>query len=170
MRHTHVARNPMRSQRVRVLVFISLLLLPWSARAQQAAQPAADPAHAAAPPTRVFGSDAGLVLNFVKPDKAADFEAVIAKLKDALASSAKPERRQQLAGWKIYRALEPGVNGSVLYVFTIAPAVPGADYTVSTILAEAYPNDVQALYRQYAEAYASGQNVINLKLVEPPNP
>jgi hypothetical protein len=168
MRHTHFVRDLIR--RNLMLVLASLLLVPWSASAQQAAPSAADPAQAAAANTRVFGSDAGLVLNFVKPDKTADFEAVMVKLQEALGTSAKPERRQQLAGWKIYRALEPGANGSVLYVFTIAPAVPGADYTVSTILAEAFPNEVQALYRQYAEAYASGQNIINLKLVGPPNP
>ena len=43
------------------------------------AQPPA--AAAAAPATRTFASDGGMVLNFVKPDKTADFEAVIAKLK-----------------------------------------------------------------------------------------
>lgn len=37
--------------------------------------------------TRVFGSDAGLVLNFIKPDKTADFEAVILKLKRLFVSS-----------------------------------------------------------------------------------
>jgi len=32
-------------------------------------------------------------------------------------------------------------------------------------LAEAFPAEVQALYKQYAESYASGQNVVNLTLV-----
>ena len=117
--------------------------------------------------TRVFGSDAGLVLNFIKPDKTAEFEAVMLKLKEALRTSDKPERRQQAASWKVFRAVEPGGNGSVLYLFTIDPAVKGADYTVSTILAEAFPNDVQVLYKQYAESYASGQNFVNLTLVTP---
>ena len=47
----------------------------------------------------------------------------------------------------------------------IDPSVKGADYTVSTILAEAFPADVQALFKQYADAYASGQNFVNLTLV-----
>jgi len=127
----------------------------------------ARPGQAAAPqtPTRVFASDAGLVLNFVKPDKTADFEAIIAKLKEALTTSDKPERKQQAASWKVYKALEPGANGSVLYVFMIDPAVGGADYTVSTILAEAFPGDVQALYEQYVNAYAAGQNFVSLNLI-----
>ena len=106
-----------------------------------------------------------MVLNFVKPEKTADFEAVIAKLREALQKSDKPERKQQAASWKVFRAKEPGTNGSVLYVFTMDPAIKGADYTVSTILAEAFPTEVQQLYKSYAEAYASGQNYVNLKLV-----
>jgi hypothetical protein len=121
--------------------------------------------HQAASNTRVFASDAGIVLNFIKPDKTADFEAVIAKLQEALQKSDKPERKQQAATWKVFRASEPGANGSVLYVFTIDPAVKGADYAVSTILAEAFPTEVQALYKSYAEAYSTGQNYVNLKLV-----
>jgi hypothetical protein len=118
------------------------------------------------PPTaRVFASDAGMVLNFIKPDKTADFEATVAKLREALEKSEKPERKQQAVGWKVFRAMEPGANGAVLYVFVIDPAVKGADYTVSTILAEAFPADVQALYTRYAESYASGQNFVNLSLV-----
>jgi hypothetical protein len=113
----------------------------------------------------VFGSDAGMVLNFIKPDKTSDFEAVIAKLGDALHRSDKPERARQAASWKVFRAAEPAAGGAVLYVFVIDPAVKNADYTVSTILAEAFPDEVQTLYRQYADAYTSGQNFVNLALV-----
>jgi hypothetical protein len=127
---------------------------------------AAAPQQAAQQTTRVFAHDAGLVLNFIKPDKTADFEAVMGRLKEALNRSDKPERRQQAEGWRIFRAIEPGPNGSVLYVFAIDPAVKGADYTVSNVLAEAFPQEVQALYKQYAESYASGQNIVNLMRVQ----
>jgi hypothetical protein len=129
----------------------------------QAAAPAAQAA--AAPTTRVFASDAGMVLNFIKPDKTADFETIIGKLKEALAKSEKPERKQQAASWKVFKSPEAAQGGNALYVFLIDPSVKGADYTVSTILAEAFPTDVQALYKQYAEAYATGQNFVNLTLV-----
>jgi hypothetical protein len=118
-----------------------------------------------APAARVFASDAGMVLNFIKSDKVADFEAVMSKLKEALAKSDKPERKQQAASWKIFKSPDPAQGGAVLYVFVIDPAVKGADYTVSTILNEAFPQEVQTLYKQYAEAYASGQNFVNLALV-----
>ena len=124
--------------------------------AQQAATP---------PAARTFGSDAGMVLNFIKPDKTADFEAIIAKLKEALQKSDKPERKQQAASWKVFKSPDQAAGGNVLYVFMIDPSVKGADYTVSTILAEAFPQEVQTLYKQYADAYASGQNFVNLSLV-----
>ncbi|MBI3493516.1 MAG: hypothetical protein HY047_17305 [Acidobacteria bacterium] len=115
---------------------------------------------------RVFASDAGLVLNFIKPDKTGDFEAVIAKLKEALAKSANPERKQQAASWKVFKSPEPATGGNALYVFIMDPSVKGADYTVSNILAEAFPPDeVNDLYKRYAGAYVPGQNFVNLTLV-----
>ena len=119
----------------------------------------------AAPTARVFASDAGMVLNFIKADKTADFEAVVAKLKEALQKSEKPERKQQAATWKVFKSPDPAAGGAALYVFMIDPSVKGADYTVSNILAEAFPAEVNALYKQYADAYASGQNFVNLTLV-----
>jgi hypothetical protein len=129
--------------------------------------PAQPPAAAAAAPTaRTFASDAGMVLNFVKPDKTADFEAVIAKLKEALGKSEKPERKEQAKSWKVFKSPDPAAGGNALYVFIIDPAIKGADYTVSNILAEAFPPaEVNELYKQYAAAYASGQNFVNLSLV-----
>ena len=100
-----------------------------------------------------------------KKDTEATVNAMVTAISDALAKSDKPERKQQAASWKVFRAVEPGANGSVLYVFQIDPAVSGADYTVSTILAEGFPDQVQELFQKYADAYASGQNVVNLKLV-----
>lgn len=116
-------------------------------------------------PGRVFASDAGMVLNTIKPERTADFELVMAKLKEALQKSDKPERKQQAVGWRVYKATEPGANNSVLYVFWINPAVKGTDYTVSKILAEVFPSDVQELYKKFSDAYAGGQTFVNLSLI-----
>jgi hypothetical protein len=140
------------------------VLSAGSLQAQQAAAPAQQAA--AAPAKRVFGSDAGMVLNFIKADKTADFEAVMVKLKEALNKSDKPERKAQAAGWKVFKSPEPAAGGNVLYVFIIDPSVKDADYTVSTILAEAFPQEVQAIFKQYSDSYASGQNFVNLQLVQ----
>jgi len=137
------------------------------AQAAPAAGAQAPPAGAqAAPTTRLFASDGGMVLNFIKPDKGPDFEAVIAKLKEALQKSEKPERKQQAQSWKVFKSPDPAAGGNLLYVFVIDPAVKEADYTVSNILAEAFPPaEVNDLYKKYAEAYATGQNFVNLTLV-----
>jgi hypothetical protein len=146
------------------------LLLTWCAPAgngvasAQVAPPAQTTKSSAL--QHLLTSDSGIVLNFIKPDRTADFEAVVAKLKEALQKSSKPERRQQAASWKVYRSPEPGPAGSVLYVFTMDPAVKDADYTVSTILAEAFPAEAMTLLKQYSEAYATGYNFIDLTLIQ----
>ena len=131
----------------------------------QAAPPAPAQQATPVPSPRVFASEFGLVLNFIKPDKTAAFEASIAKLKEALQASPKPERQQQAATWKVYKATEPAAAGNVLYVFTIDPPVKGADYTVSTIFTEAFPDEAQALYTQYVDSFGAGQNIVNLTLL-----
>ena len=130
---------------------------------------AAAPAQAAqaAPNQRLFPNDAALILNFIKPDKTADFEEVMAKLKEAMQKSDKPERRQQAAGWKIFKSPDPA-GGNVLYVFVIDPAVKGADYQVSNLLLEGLGNtaETSALYTEYAGAYApQAMNMVNLQLL-----
>jgi hypothetical protein len=152
------------------LGFVVGMMSTTAVYAQQppAQQPPAQPAPQAqaAPTTRVFASDAGMVLNFIKPDKTADFEAVIVKLKEALQKSEKPERKEQAKSWKVFKSPDQAAGGNVLYVFIIDPSVKGADYTVSNILAEAFPPaEVNELYKQYAGAYAQGQNFVNLTLV-----
>jgi len=137
-----------------------------SATAVYAQQPAAPAQQAqAVSNARLFNNDAGMVLNFIKPDKTADFEAVMAKLKEALEKSEKPERKQQAAGWKVFKSADPaGAND--LYVFVIDPSVKGADYQVSNIIAEAFPTEANELLKKYAEAYAQGMNILNLSLLQ----
>jgi hypothetical protein len=118
------------------------------------------------PPGRVFASEEGLIFNAVRADKVMDFETVISKLRAALANSKDPVRNQQGWGWKIFKAAEPGPNGSVLYVFLMDPTVKGADYGVAKILAEAYPAEIMELYRMYTTAFApAGQTLLNLNPV-----
>lgn len=137
----------------------------WMALGLMVAVLAAAPSRAAAqaPTTLTFGAGSGMVLNFVKSDKTADFEAVMNKLKEALQKSEKPERKQQAASWKLFKSPDPA-GGNVLYVFFLDPAVKDADYTVTNILNEVFPTEVQALYKQYVDSLAN-RNIINLSLV-----
>ena len=144
---------------------VAALAAPAFASQQPAAPPPASQAQSASV-ARVFGSNTGLVLNFIKADKTADFEAVMAKLKEALDKSSDPLRKQQAASWRVYKSAEPAAGGAALYVYLVDPAVKGADYAVTTILSEAFAADeLNALFKQYNGAYASGQNFVNLTLV-----
>ncbi len=134
---------------------------PAAARA-----PAAPAQPAPAAPGLTFDGDAGLIFMQIKPDKTADFESVMTKLHEALTKTDKPERKQQAAGWKIYKSTEPGPGGNVFYVAVINPTLKGADYTVAKILYEVFPTEVQAIFPTYRDSFAAGQNRMNLSLVQ----
>jgi hypothetical protein len=138
---------------------------------QQPAQPAqpapAQPGQSAQPaPGLTFDGDAGLILMQIKPDKAADFESVMAKLHEAFAKTDKPERKQQATGWKIFKSTDPGPGGNILYVAVIDPTLKGADYTVAKILYEVFPTEVQTLFPVYRDSFAAGLNRVNMQLVQ----
>jgi hypothetical protein len=135
-----------------------------AARASFAQQPPAQAAPAKNP--YVFASDGALLLQFIKADKTADFEMIMAKVKEALNKSDKPERKEQAKSWKLFKAAEAGAGGAAIYVSIIEPAVKGADYTVSTILAEGFPTEANALYKTYADVFGNPPgNLLNLTLV-----
>ena len=148
------------------LVLVVGMLSTTAVYAQQppAQQPPAQQAQAVST-ARVFPNDAGMVLNFIKPDKTADFEAVMAKVKEALQKSEKPERKQQAAGWKVFKSADPA-GANILYVFVIDPTVKGADYQISNIIAEAFPTEANDLLKKYAESYAQGMNILNLSVLQ----
>jgi hypothetical protein len=93
---------------------------------------------------------------------------VIGLLQDALEATQDQALRSQAAGWKIFKATEPGPNGTVLYVFVIDPAIPGAEYGLGRILADAYPDRIQEIWKLYTGALAGGGSLLNLSPVEAP--
>lgn len=106
----------------------------------------------------------------IKPDKTADFEAVMAKVKEALGKSQDPKRKQQAQNWQMFKATEPGPGGNVLYIWWLDPPAKNADYTISALLAEAFPTEVQDLWTKYTGAFVSGQTMLNLTLTLNMNP
>ncbi len=116
-------------------------------------------------PVRTFTAGAGMILNPIKAEATADFEEILGKVKEALNKSEDPKHRELAAGWKTFKAKEPGPGGSVFYVMVMDPAIPGGEYAVGQILSGAFPTEVQVLYKKFSEAYAGGQNLLNLDLV-----
>ena len=147
---------------LRLQVFVSGMALAGFTLAGGTVASAQEPAKL----VLTLDGDAAVITLLIKPDKTADFEAVVVRLKEALAKSARPDRKQQAASWKVFKSPEAAAGGSVLYVFVMDPAVKGADYTVTNILTEAFPPaDVLELYKQYSGAFAPGQNFVNLALI-----
>jgi len=128
--------------------------------AQPPGTPAAPPA--AVPSSRKFTTDAGLMFSVIKPDKTADFEMVMAKVKDALGKSQDPKRKQQALSWRVFKGHETAPGGGIVYVWFIDPPVKDVDYTVTDILTEAFPNEAQDLWAKYTACFVSGQTMLNL--------
>lgn len=110
-----------------------------------------------------FDGDTALWLLAIKPDKTADFEEVMAKVGEALNTSANGQRQQQAAGWKVVKGTTPMPDGNIVYTHVINPVVRGADYSIMTILYEAFedPAERTRLYELYSAAFgaALGANV-----------
>jgi hypothetical protein len=115
---------------------------------------------------RLFNGDAGITLIYVKPDKTADFEAAMARVKEALMKSDKPERKQQAAGLKLFKAVV-SPQGQI-YVLVASPSVKGVDYSVASILTDGLPAEARAIYDSYAASLSpppATQVVIPLDLI-----
>lgn len=106
-----------------------------------------------AKPVLTLEGPASLITVLIKPDKTADFEMVLDKLRDALARSENPTRRRQAAGWFIYKGAQP-VQGNAVYIMRIEPVIPGEEYDISRLIAEVFPTEVQDIFAKYRDAFA----------------
>ena len=128
---------------------VALVAVTLAGASTAAAQAPAEPTK----PVLTINSDAAIITLLIKPDKTADFEVVLNKLKDALAKSEKPERKQQAAGWKIVKSSQLA-QGNAVYIMIIDPVVKGQEYDISRLIAEVFPVEVQEIFAKYKEAFA----------------
>ena len=123
----------------------AVLLVGVPAYAQEPAAPAA--------PVLALDGDAATITVLIKPDKTAEFESVLAKVKESLAKSEKAERKQQAAGWTVFKANQ-AVNGNAAYIMFINPVVKGQEYDISRLIAEVFPVEVQEFFQKYKDSFA----------------
>jgi hypothetical protein len=64
-------------------------------------------------------SDVWLVIYNVQPARAADFEALATRVRDAMRKSDVPRRRQQAAGLRIHKSALPNPDGNAVYFVQI---------------------------------------------------
>ena len=117
---------------------------------------------AAAPEAPVLALDGDVVTMtvLIKPDKTADFESVLQKVKEAMSKSENPARKGQAAGWTIYKT-DQAVQGNVAYIMIINPVVKGQEYDISRLIAEVFPVEVQEYFDKYKDAFA-GRGITTL--------
>jgi len=128
---------------------VALVAVTLIGASTAAAQAPAEPAK----PVLTINSDAAIITMLIKPDKVADFELVLSKLKEALNKSEKPERKEQAAGWKVFKSSQMA-QGSAVYIMRIDPVIKGQEYDISRLIAEVFPVEVQELFVKYKEAFA----------------
>ena len=127
--------------------------------------PAAPPPAPSVPASRKFTTDSGVVFSVIKPDKTTDYEAVMARVKEALTKSQDPKRKQQALGWRLLKGIEAGPGGNVVYLWLLDPTVKDEEYSITSILAEAFPSEAQDLWAKYTACFVSGQVMLNLQQV-----
>lgn len=123
-----------------------------------AQEPAAQPAQPAQPaepqpPVLPLDGDAAVISILIKPDKTADFEFVLNKLKEALQKSENPERKKQAAGWKVFKSPQQA-QGNAVYVMVIDPVVKGQEYDITRLINEVFPSEVQEIFGKYKDSFA----------------
>lgn len=147
-----------------VLALAPVALFAQDPPAQQ--QPPAQQPAAPKEPGLTFTGEAGVLLFQIKPDQTAAFEDLLARVKDVLTKSEDPVRKQQLTGWKTYKAEEP-MGANALYVLHVDPVVKGAEYDLLRLLVEGLGKDYatpenQAMVKKFVEVFAAGPSRLNL--------
>ncbi len=114
-----------------------------------------------APQKTTYTGEVVLAAYTVNAGKDADYEKVIATLKDSLMKSERPEAKEQLAGWKIVKNSAAQPDGSSLYVHVITP-VKDADYSITNLVYEVVkdPTEQKAFYDLYRGALKQALFVI----------
>lgn len=123
---------------------------------QQQQQNGTDPAR----PVLTLNGDAAVITILIKPDKTADFELVLAKLKEALQHNPKPERKAQAAGWTVFKSTQLA-QGNAVYVMRIDPIVKNEEYDITRLIAEVFPVEVQDVFAKYKDGFV-GRGITEL--------
>jgi hypothetical protein len=121
---------------------------------------------AAAPQKFTMDGDLALWSVAINADKSADYEKILARVKEVLSKSPAPEAKQQLAGWRVMKMAKPMADGKIIYTHVITP-VPGADYNILQVLYTTVtdPTEQKALYDMYRGAFASNLSLASGSIV-----
>lgn len=111
--------------------------------------PAAHPPPAPVSDYRFHGTR-GLLVFHVRSEHVSNFEDVMGRIRAGLAATTNEVRRDQAAGWRVFRSADTATGA--VYVVVIDPLVQGADYDPVKMLTELAPDNTQALYERLRNA------------------
>ncbi|HUQ88899.1 MAG TPA: hypothetical protein VM096_15185 [Vicinamibacterales bacterium] len=143
-------------------VFVSGIALATFTLAGAAVASAQEAAKQA--PVLTLDGDAAVITILIKPDKTADFEAVMSKYREALGKSDNAARKNQLAGLKIFKS-PTQANGNAMYLIVADPVVKGEEYDITRVVNEVFPSEVTDIYNKYKDSFA-GRQIILLNKVQ----
>lgn len=150
-------------------IFGALTVAPVLVQHLAAQEAPAQPAAPQPPPPVSFTTGAGILFHQIKSDRTADFEWIMEKLKAALLKSEDAVHKQQAAGFKVFKNVDPlPQTGNIMYVVLINPTVPAADYNMISLLNlvyKAFPEEQQDIYKRVQGAFGGGVNRLNLEPV-----
>jgi hypothetical protein len=141
-----------------VMVTVGLGLALCAASTLRAQQP---PAQDAPDPLKLSG-DFVLLVNQIKPDRAADFESAWAAIRDKLTKSDKPDLKELGSSLNIYKLDTPPAAGApVVYIFRLEPPSKTQSYDPTKILyySGAFPDraEADAIFKKIDGAYVGIQ-------------
>ena len=113
-----------------------------------------------AKPVLTLDGDAAVIIVLIKPDKAADFETVVGKYREAMSKGDNAKRKEQLAGLKIFKS-PTAMGGNTAYIFAVDPIVKGEEYDITRVIHEVFPSESTDMFNKYKEAFA-GRQIIPL--------
>ena len=134
-------------------VFVSGMALAAFTLAGAGVASAQEPA-APAKPVLTLDGDAAVVTFLIKPDKTADFESVMAKLKEALGKSDKAERKAAARRPEVLQVAHSRCNDSAVYILMVDPVVKDEEYDITRLITEVFPVEVQEVFLKYKDSFA----------------
>jgi hypothetical protein len=132
-----------------MLILCALALIGAAPSARQAPPTSGTPASGLQ--AYSFPTGAGLLFFYVRPERTGDFERVVKRLAEVLDKTEDPARKQQAAGWRMFKSAE-APKDSVIYVFVLDPAVAAGDYDPVKVLSEGLPTEAHTLYESLKAA------------------
>jgi len=95
-----------------------------------------------------------IYLNVIKPEKVADFEAAMAKIKEALAKTDKEDLKKLADGWQVFKVTETVGTPNIIYLWVVNPAAIGSVYDPGKIIYGAFPQaEADEIFNKLKDSY-----------------